>query len=79
MDDIFDPANTHWRELDQVTDSRTGRSLRKFLLPLVDASVASRGWFFIGSKGSTFSGYIYRLHDVFWSNVKKQHMGENIS
>ncbi|CDH60249.1 hypothetical protein RO3G_13655 [Lichtheimia corymbifera JMRC:FSU:9682] len=63
-----------WDALDRVLDPNTGNSMRKFLLPLVDASVASRGWFFIGSKGSTFSGYIYRLHDVFWSNAKKQQL-----
>ncbi|KAI8149911.1 hypothetical protein BJV82DRAFT_707694 [Fennellomyces sp. T-0311] len=70
MDDVLAPSSPLWRELDAVVDERSGSSLRKFLLPLVDATIASRGWFFIGSKGSTFSGYIYRLHDVFWSNAK---------
>ncbi|KAG2220539.1 hypothetical protein INT45_004145, partial [Circinella minor] len=70
MDDLLIPSSPIWKELDGVMDQSTGQSMRKFLLPLVDATIASRGWFFIGSKGSTFSGYIYRLHDVFWSNAR---------
>ena len=70
MDDLLTPSSPIWEELDGVVDQSTGQSMRKFLLPLVDATIASRGWFFIGSKGSTFSGYIYRLHDVFWANAK---------
>ncbi|KAI9498375.1 hypothetical protein BDB00DRAFT_950194 [Zychaea mexicana] len=70
MDDLLVPTSPFYHELDAAVDERTGSSLRKFLLPLVDATIASRGWFFIGSKGSTFSGYIYRLHDVYWANAK---------
>lgn len=76
MDDVLAPDSPDWAELDAVVDRSTGSSLRRFLLPLVDASVASRGWNFIGSKGSTFSGYIYRLHDVFWSSAKSQTLSE---
>ncbi|KAL0084806.1 hypothetical protein F4703DRAFT_1794167 [Phycomyces blakesleeanus] len=75
LDDIFSPLSSDWDTLERVVDRNSGTSLRKFLVPLVDATVASRGWFFIGSKGSTFSGYIYRLHDVFWSNEKRQQLG----
>ncbi|KAI9031739.1 hypothetical protein CLU79DRAFT_830996 [Phycomyces nitens] len=74
IDDIFSPESSAWETL-EVVDRNSGASLRKFLVPLVDATVASRGWFFIGSKGSTFSGYIYRLHDVFWSNEKRHQLG----
>ncbi|CAO3611999.1 unnamed protein product [Cunninghamella blakesleeana] len=61
-----------WSILDRERNPSTGSSMRKFLLPLVDASISSRGWFFIGSKGSTFSGYIHRIHDIYWSETKKQ-------
>ncbi|KAI8097372.1 uncharacterized protein BX664DRAFT_347357 [Halteromyces radiatus] len=64
-------ASMGWAILDRERNPSTGTSMRKFLLPLVDASISSRGWFFIGSKGSTFSGYIHRLHDVYWSTTKK--------
>ncbi|CAO3643210.1 unnamed protein product [Cunninghamella echinulata] len=66
-----------WSILDKERNPTTGSSMRKFLLPLVDASISSRGWFFIGSKGSTFSGYIHRLHDIFWSATKKQQFNNN--
>ncbi|KAI9303055.1 hypothetical protein BJ944DRAFT_269008 [Cunninghamella echinulata] len=66
-----------WSILDKERNPSTGASMRKFLLPLVDASISSRGWFFIGSKGSTFSGYIHRLHDIFWSATKKQQFNNN--
>ncbi|CAO3594193.1 unnamed protein product [Absidia cylindrospora] len=65
-------ASMGWAILDKERNPTTGTSMRKFLLPLVDASISSRGWFFIGSKGSTFSGYIHRIHDIYWSNTKKQ-------
>ncbi|KAI8341535.1 hypothetical protein BC941DRAFT_449941 [Chlamydoabsidia padenii] len=67
-------ASMGWATLDKERNPATGDSMRKFLLPLVDASISSRGWFFIGSKGSTFSGYINRLHDVYWSDAKKQEL-----
>lgn len=79
IEDILPSDSPHWQILDAVKDPRTGGSLRKFLLPLVDASVAGRGWFFIGSEGSTFSGYIYRLHDVFWSDNEKQRLSQDAS
>ncbi|KAI8341922.1 hypothetical protein BC941DRAFT_414886 [Chlamydoabsidia padenii] len=60
-----------WTLLDNVHHPVTGTSMRKFLLPMVDASISSRGSTFIGSKGSTFSGYIHRIHDIFWSKNKK--------
>ncbi|KAG0164789.1 hypothetical protein DFQ28_009704 [Apophysomyces sp. BC1034] len=75
IDDIVGQDKEEWAELDEYADKRTGMSLRKFLIPLVDASTASRGWFFIGSDGSTFSGYISRLHDIFQSKMKEQSMG----
>lgn len=76
IDDILPADSPHWQILDAIKDPRTGGNLRKFLLPLVDASVAGRGWFFIGSEGSTFSGYIYRLYDVFWSDNEKQRLSQ---
>ncbi|CAO3588106.1 unnamed protein product [Absidia cylindrospora] len=71
-------ASMGWTILDKERNPATGTSMRKFLLPLVDASVSSRGWFFIGSKGSTFSGYINRLHDVYWSDTKKQELASSL-
>ncbi|ORZ21391.1 hypothetical protein BCR42DRAFT_448242 [Absidia repens] len=71
-------ASMGWSILDKERNPATGTSMRKFLLPLVDASVSSRGWFFIGSKGSTFSGYINRLHDVYWSDTKKQELASSL-
>jgi hypothetical protein len=71
-------ASMEWAILDKERNPATGASMRKFLLPLVDASISSRGWFFIGSKGSTFSGYISRLHDVYWSDAKKQELAAAI-
>ncbi|KAI8069243.1 hypothetical protein BC940DRAFT_237189 [Gongronella butleri] len=74
-DDNIDPSSSSravWTILDQHRHPVTGASMRKFLLPMVDASIASRGWIFVGSKGSTFSGYIRRLYDIFWSNKKSE-------
>jgi hypothetical protein len=71
-------ASMGWSILDKERNPATGTSMRKFLLPLVDASISSRGWFFIGSKGSTFSGYINRLHDVYWSDTKKQELASSL-
>lgn len=56
------PPPMPWSILDRVRNPVTGASMRPLLVPLVDASVASRGSLFLGSKGSTFSGYISRLH-----------------
>lgn len=50
--------------------SHKGESMRKYLVPLVDALVASQGRSFIGTKGSTFSGYIRRLHQ----NYRAKHV-----
>lgn len=68
LNDILKPNNsTSWSYMDQYRTQHTGESMRKFLVPLVDALVASKGNKFIGTKGSTFSGYIRRLHDAYWS------------
>jgi hypothetical protein len=72
-------ASMGWAILDKERNPTTGTSMRKFLLPLVDASISSRGWFFIGSKGSTFSGYIHRIHDIYWSATKKQDSASGVS
>ncbi|KAI8370603.1 uncharacterized protein BYT42DRAFT_582996 [Radiomyces spectabilis] len=77
IDDLMGPDDEAWMALDKEKHELSGKSMRKFLVPLVDATVASRGWLFIGSKGSTFSGYIHRLHDVFWSNQKMQTIESN--
>ncbi|ORX59627.1 hypothetical protein DM01DRAFT_1282145 [Hesseltinella vesiculosa] len=76
LDDILtqaDPDHAISRLLDSDPHPVTG-SMRRFLLPMVDASISSRGWIFIGSKGSTFSGYIRRLHDIFWSGKKSEQL-----
>lgn len=63
LNDILPPKNSKaWAPMDQYRTQNTGDSMRKFLIPLVDALVASKGNLFIGTKGSTFSGYISRLH-----------------
>ncbi|CAO3702716.1 unnamed protein product [Rhizopus stolonifer] len=59
--DVLDHNHPLWIYMDQYRIS--GESMRKYLVPLVDALVASQGRLFIGSKGSTFSGYIRRLHE----------------
>lgn len=56
-----------WDTLSKATNAHDGSFLKKYLIPLVDATIASRGRLFIGTEASTFSGYVYRLHDVFWS------------
>ncbi|KAK9712001.1 hypothetical protein K7432_007419 [Basidiobolus ranarum] len=40
--------------------------LTPHLIPMVDATVASRGTFFVGTPKSTFSKYTRRLHSVFF-------------
>jgi hypothetical protein len=67
LNEILSSSNPLWSHMDQHRTIHTGESMRKFLIPLVDALVASRGNSFVGSKGSTFSGYIRRLHQTFIS------------
>lgn len=57
-----------WFHVDQYRTSHTGQSMRKYLIPLVDALVASKGHAFVGTKGSTFSGYIRRSHSTYWTS-----------
>jgi hypothetical protein len=64
VNDILKPNDPAWSHMDQYRTHHTGESMRKYLVPLVDALVASRGNSFVGTKGSTFSGYIRRLHDT---------------
>ncbi|CAO3649773.1 unnamed protein product [Mucor hiemalis] len=64
LNDILPNNNSLWSHMDQYRATHTGDSLRRFLIPLVDALVASKGNSFIGTKGSTFSGYIRRLHQT---------------
>ncbi|KAI8580239.1 hypothetical protein K450DRAFT_173937 [Umbelopsis ramanniana AG] len=56
-----------WNALSNATNAHDGTPMKKYLIPLIDATIASRGRLFIGTEASTFSGYVYRLHDVFWS------------
>ncbi|KAI9274198.1 hypothetical protein BY458DRAFT_539491 [Sporodiniella umbellata] len=65
LDDIAHVHHPSWIYMDQYRVK--GESIRKYLVPLVDALVASQGRVFIGSKGSTFSGYIRRLHQIAYS------------
>lgn len=62
LNEILSMHHPSWSSMDQYRTLHTGESMRRFLIPLVDALVASKGKYFIGSKGSTFSGYIRRLH-----------------
>lgn len=62
LNEILSEKNPLWSHMDQYRTLHTGESMRKFLIPLVDALVASKGKSFIGTNGSTFSGYIRRLH-----------------
>ncbi|KAG1048809.1 hypothetical protein G6F43_008825 [Rhizopus delemar] len=64
LNDILGHDHPSWIYMDQYR-SHKGESMRKYLVPLVDALVASQGRSFIGTKGSTFSGYIRRLHQNF--------------
>lgn len=64
LNDILPNNSPLWSHMDQFRATHTGDSLRRFLIPLVDALVASKGNSFIGTKGSTFSGYIRRLHQT---------------
>ncbi|KAI7889547.1 uncharacterized protein EV154DRAFT_514129 [Mucor mucedo] len=61
LNEILPPQHPTWHHVDAYR-THTGESMRRFLTPLMDALVASQGSAFIGSKGSTFSGYIRRLH-----------------
>ncbi|KAI8968218.1 hypothetical protein BDF20DRAFT_908029 [Mycotypha africana] len=67
LNEIVEPDSPVWSFMDQYRTIHTRQSMRKFLMPLVDALVASRGKHFIGTKGSTFSGYIGRQHKSYWS------------
>lgn len=64
LNEILSIHHPSWSYMDQYRTLHTGESMRHFLIPLVDALVASKGKSFIGSKGSTFSGYIRRLHQT---------------
>jgi hypothetical protein len=69
LHDILDDEHPAWNSIiDQHRTSHTGESMKKYLVPLVDGLVSSRGYTFIGTEGSTFSGYVRRLHDTFWNN-----------
>jgi hypothetical protein len=68
LDDILHNKHPLWIHMDQYRTLHTGQSMRKYLIPLVDALVASKGHLFVGTKGSTFSGYIRRLHKTYWMN-----------
>lgn len=46
--------------------------LDRYLIPMVDGTVAARARVVVGSKGSTFSGFIYQMHDVFWAEKKAE-------
>ncbi|KAI7902221.1 uncharacterized protein BX663DRAFT_531537 [Cokeromyces recurvatus] len=69
LDEILEANNPIWSHMDKYRTSHTGESMRKYLIPLVDALVASKGVKFVGTKGSTFSGYIHRLHQNYWSST----------
>jgi hypothetical protein len=65
--EILSDKDPLWSHMDQYRTSHTGQSMRKYLIPLIDALVASQGEKFVGTKGSTFSGYINRLHKSYWN------------
>ncbi|KAI8375233.1 hypothetical protein BD560DRAFT_327134 [Blakeslea trispora] len=62
IDDIVHNDHPVWRYMDQYRTRHTRQSMQKYLMPLIEALVASKGSSFVGTKGSTFSGYIKRLH-----------------
>jgi hypothetical protein len=69
IDNFTDPANQPgWNALNNAANAHDGRNMKKYLIPMVDATIASRGRLFVGTESSTFSGYISRLHDVFWTH-----------
>lgn len=71
LNEILSDKNPLWSHMDQYRNVHTGESMRKFLIPLVDAFVASKGESFIGTNGSTFSGYIRRLHHTHTRQFRK--------
>ncbi|OBZ81968.1 hypothetical protein A0J61_09984 [Choanephora cucurbitarum] len=62
INDILHKDHSVWRYMNQYRTKHTRQSMHKYLMPLIDALVASKGSSFVGTKGSTFSGYIKRLH-----------------
>ncbi|GBE81619.1 hypothetical protein SCP_0313480 [Sparassis crispa] len=49
--------------LDSLHGTRDGVALRQFVLPFLEAMVASRAWDVVGTEGSTFSSFV---KDVLW-------------
>lgn len=79
--DSFSTASNQpaWDALTKATNAHDGAPLKKYLIPLIDATIASRGRLFIGTEASTFSGYVYRLHDVFWSQQQAASLTSKLS
>jgi hypothetical protein len=52
-------------DLKTVVNEWDNMPMYKFLIPFVDMIVAAKGGYFIGTQGSTFSGYTARLNEMF--------------
>jgi len=49
----------------EIVNPTDGVNIRKYLFPFIDLVVASKGGVFIGTKGSTFSGYSLQMFKSF--------------
>ncbi|ORX91834.1 hypothetical protein K493DRAFT_316990 [Basidiobolus meristosporus CBS 931.73] len=63
---ILDDFKSDLFELSHQRNPQDEIVLTPHLIPMVDATVASRGKFFVGTPKSTFSKYTRRLHNVYF-------------
>ncbi|CAG8519996.1 4320_t:CDS:2 [Dentiscutata erythropus] len=61
---VLDDFNDLLEPLKLLKNPQNGMIMYKFLIPLVDLVVVSKGNKFYGSKSSTFSGYARRLNEI---------------
>jgi len=60
---LFTNFEKYLDTLREVKNPRDGALLFKYFVPLIDGIVAARGDKFLGTPESTFSEYVYRLHN----------------
>ncbi|RUP44040.1 hypothetical protein BC936DRAFT_150026 [Jimgerdemannia flammicorona] len=65
LGDFLADEGINWKELRAARNPYDGVSLERYFIPMIDATAAANGRVVIGSKGSTFSGFVYQMHDVF--------------
>ncbi|OZJ05779.1 hypothetical protein BZG36_01299 [Bifiguratus adelaidae] len=70
LDDFFALPDLDWTLLKTYGNPYDGTPMMRYLISIVDGFVASRGSIFLGTKISTFSGFMLRMHDVFWMKEK---------